>query len=86
MVLHGIFTILKLLGSILVIFLIVILFLLILLLFVPVRYEVHGENDEKTEVQGKIHWLFHIVSYRIEYKNEEMQQVLRIFGVPVWKK
>lgn len=86
MVLHGIFTILKLLGSILGILLLVILFLLILLLFVPVRYEVDGENNEKVQVHGKIHWLFHIISYGIEYENEEMRQVLRIFGVPVWKK
>ncbi len=81
-----IFTILKIIGMILGILLLVLLFLLCLLLFVPIRYEIRGENDEKTEFNGKIHWLFHIVTYGAEYENKEIRQVLRIFGVPVWKK
>lgn len=78
-------TILKMIGVILGILLLVLLFLLCLLLFVPIRYEIRGENDEKTEFHGKIHWLFHIVTYGAEYENKELKQVLRILGVPVWK-
>ncbi len=81
-----ILTILKFAGIGIGILLGIILLLLILLLFVPVRYDIQGENNENLQAKGKIHWLFHIVSFQISYENEEMKQVLRIFGVPVWKK
>ncbi len=78
--------ILKFLGIIVGILLAVLLVLLLLALFVPVRYDLWGENQEEMLVKGKIHWLFHIVSLQVSYENEELKQVLRIFGVPVWKK
>lgn len=79
-------TILKLIGMTLGILLLAVLFLLILLLFVPVRYDVQVQKEGKTKIHGKVHWLFHIVSYGAEYEEDELKQVLRIFGVPVWKK
>lgn len=81
-----ILTILKFAGIGIGILLAVILLLLILVLFVPVRYDIKGENSEKLQAKGKVHWLFHIVSFQISYENDEMKQVLRIFGVPVWKR
>ncbi len=81
-----IFTILKFAGIGIGIFLAIILLLLILVLFVPVRYDIRGENAEKIQGKGKIYWLFHIVSFQVTYENDEMKQTLRIFGVPVWKK
>lgn len=81
-----ILTILKFAGIGIGILLAVILLLLILVLFVPVRYDIKGENNEKLQAKGKVHWLFHIVSFQISYENDEMKQVLRIFGVPVWKR
>ena len=81
-----ILTILKFAGIGIGILLAVILLVLILILFIPIRYDVKGENNDKLQVGGKIHWLFHIVSFQITYENDKMQQVLRIFGVPVWKK
>lgn len=81
-----ILTILKFAGIGIGILLAMILVLLLLVLFVPVRYELNGENDENLLATGKVHWLFHIVTFRISYENGEMKQVLRIFGVPIWKK
>lgn len=81
-----ILTILKFAGIGIGILLAVVLLLLILALFVPVRYDVKAESDEKLQAKGKIHWLFHILSFQIWYENDEMKMVARIFGVPVWKK
>jgi len=81
-----ILTILKFAGIGIGILLAVILILLLLALFVPVRYDVKAESDEKLQAKGKIHWLFHILSFHICYENDEMKMVARIFGVPVWKK
>jgi hypothetical protein len=81
-----ILTILKYAGMGVGILLAIVLVLLILVLFVPIRYKVEGENKEALQAKGTVHWLFHIVTYRVYYENEELKQVLRIFGVPVWKK
>ena len=81
-----ILTILKFTGIGVGILLAIILFLLLLILFVPVRYRIDGENNEKMQAKGKVHWLFRIVSFHIDYENDEMKMAARIFGVPVWKK
>ena len=78
--------ILKFLGIGLGILILIALVLLLLVLFVPVRYEANGEKQEQMRGSGKIHWLFRIVSFQVTYENEEVKQVLRIFGVPVWRK
>ena len=81
-----ILTILKFAGIGIGVLLAIVLVILLLVLFVPVRYELNGENQEKLMAVGKVHWLCRLVTYQISYENEEMKQVLRIFGVPVWKK
>ena len=81
-----ILTILKFAGIGVGILLGIVLLLLILVLFVPVRYEAAGENKEKLQAKGKVHWLLHIVSFQVSYENNVTKMVLRIFGVPVWKK
>ena len=81
-----ILTILKYAGIILGGLLGILLILLLLVLLVPVRYDLHGVNKERMQAKGKIHWLFHIVSFQIVYENDEMKMAVRIFGVPVWKK
>ena len=81
-----ILTILKYAGIILGGLLGILLILLLLVLLVPVRYDLNGVNKERMQAKGKIHWLFHIVSFQISYENDEMKMVARIFGVPVWKK
>ena len=81
-----ILTILKFAGIGIGILLLILLILLLLALFVPVRYEVKGENNENLQVKGKVYWLFHIVSFQACYENNEMKMAVRVFGVPVWKK
>lgn len=81
-----ILTILKFAGISIGILLAIILVVLLLVLFVPVRYDLNGENQEKLKAEGKVHWLCRIVTYQISYEHEELKQVVRIFGVPVWKK
>lgn len=81
-----ILTILKFAGIGVGVLLAIVLLLLLLVLFVPVRYDITGENNDHLSANGKVHWLFHIVSFQISYENGEMKQVLRVFGVPVWKK
>ena len=81
-----ILTILKFAGIGIGILLAVVFFLLLLLLFVPVRYDLEGENYEKLLAKGKVHGLFRIVSFEVIYENNEMKMIVRVFGVPVWKK
>ena len=81
-----ILTTLKFAGIGIGILLAVILLLLLLVLLVPFRYDATGENKEKMQAKGKIHWLFNILSFQICYENDEMKMVARVFGVPVWKK
>lgn len=81
-----ILTILKYAGIGVGILIAIVLVLVLLVLFVPVRYEALGEREDKIHAKGKVHWLFHIVSFQISYENDELKQVLRIFGVPVWKR
>ena len=58
-----ILTILKFAGIGIGILLLILLILLLLVLFVPVRYDVKGENKENLQARGKVYWLFHIVSF-----------------------
>ena len=81
-----ILTILKFTGIGLGILLAIVLLLILLLLFVPIRYELEGENEEKLQAKGKIHWLFRIISFQICYEDNKMKMIARVFGVPVWKK
>ena len=81
-----ILTVLKYAGIVVGILIGILLILLLLVLLVPVRYDLDGENKEKLQAKGKVHWLFHIVSFQISYENDEMKMIARIFGVPVWKK
>lgn len=81
-----ILTILKYIGIALGIIFAAAVILLLFLLFVPIRYDVNGKKEEKISANGKVRWLFPAVSYRFIYENGKMKQVLRIFGVPIWKK
>lgn len=83
-----ILTILKVIGVGIGVIAAAVLILLLMALLIPIRYEIDGENEESEnlKIKGNIHWLFHIVSFQVSYENEEMKRVLRIFGVPVWKK
>ena len=63
-----IFTILKVIGIILLVVLALILTALLCVLFVPVKYRAVGSFDN-TDIRAKAHvsWLFHLFALHIEY-------------------
>ena len=66
-----IFTILKVIGIILLVVLALILTALFCVLFVPVKYRAVGSFDN-TDIRAKAHvsWLFHLFALHIEYADE----------------
>lgn len=66
-----IFTILKVIGIILLVVLALILTALLCVLFVPVKYRAVGSFDN-TDIRAKAHvsWLFHLFALHIEYAQE----------------
>ena len=66
-----IFTILKVIGIILLVVLALILTALLCVLFVPVKYRAVGIFDN-TDIRAKAHvsWLFHLFALHIEYAQE----------------
>ena len=58
-----------------------VLFLLCLVLFVPVRYKAAGRYFEnKTELEGRVSWLLHSISLKVESDGSEVSYILRVFG------
>lgn len=78
------FTVLKIIGIVILVLLGLILFLLLLVLFVPVRYRGKGSYQNGTFMTTlRVSWLLHIVSVTGAYQNEqELHLVLKIFGIP----
>lgn len=74
--------ILKIIGITLLVILGLFLFLLIVVLFVPVRYRFKGNYDDSFHCKGKITWLLHLVSIKIEVEKEVVTSI-RIFGIPL---
>ena len=66
-----IFTILKVIGIILLVVLALILTALLCVLFVPVKYRAVGSFDN-TDIRAKAHvsWLFYLFALHIEYAQE----------------
>lgn len=62
--LHIIFTILKILGIIVLVLLALIVLLVLCILFVPIRYSGNIDYHEKLIIDGKITYLFHLISFR----------------------
>ncbi len=74
--------ILKIIGITLLVIIGIILLLLLLVLFVPVRYRFKGSYDEKFLCRGKITWLLHLVSIRIDVE-DKVVTTIRILGIPL---
>lgn len=77
---HILLLILKIIGIILL----VVLALALLLLFFPITYigkiEFEGVNGNG---RMTVHWLFHILHFRINFHGSSINYVLRVFGIPV---
>lgn len=72
--------ILKIIGWILLTLLALFLLIVFLILFVPVRYRTEGSMEENIRVQGKVHWLLHILSFGFSYDEDGFSYTLRLFG------
>lgn len=75
-----IFTILKVIGIILLVVLTLILTALLCVLFVPVKYRAVGSFDN-TDIRAKAHvsWLFHLFALHIEYADETDGYIRLVF-------
>lgn len=86
--LHILLGILKVVGILLLILVGLVLLGILLLLFCPVVYE--GEAHKDASAYGgylKISWLFHILSFRMFFGNQEQGNgySVKIFGIPMEK-
>lgn len=78
--LHIILAILKIIGILILILLGVLLFLVIAVLAAPVTYRISGGWDRQLRLQGKIHWLYHIVGISIGMNDGEPEIGISLFG------
>ena len=74
--------ILKIIGITLLVIIGLLLLVLLVVLFVPVRYKFNGSYDEKFLCKGRITWLLHLVSVRIDVEEKVVTSV-RILGIPL---
>lgn len=75
-----IFTILKVIGIILLVVLALILAVVLCVLLVPVKYRAVGSFDN-TDIRAKVHasWLFHLFALHIEYARETDGYIRLVF-------
>lgn len=74
--------ILKIIGITLLIIAGILLLVLLLVLFVPVRYRFKGSYDGKFLCKGRITWLLHLISIRVDVE-EKVITSIRILGIPL---
>ena len=87
--LHILWLILKFILIILGILLGLLLLAVLFVLFCPVRYRVSAVKTEgdwkQTEGEGIVSWLFHGISLKAEWKDQQMEISFHLFGIPVDK-
>lgn len=85
-VLHILWTILKIAGIILLILLGLLLLVVLAVLFCPVVYQAEGRKDADSLCgRAGVSWLCHLISFKIWYENEEMDYSVRVFGISLKK-
>lgn len=83
---HIVLLILKIIGILLLSLLGIALFLILTVLFVPVRYKVRGEWHGQARAGVRVHWLFHMLSFRVDYDQKEgLCMKVRALGIPIWR-
>jgi len=76
-------TILRILGILVLALILLVLLVVSLVLLVPVRYQMWLKNREKPEIKVRLHWLLHLISFTAEYK-DELTYRLKILGFTVY--
>jgi hypothetical protein len=65
----------------------VVLCLALLLLFFPIKYIGKSDiRDKQVTYHCKFWWLLHIIHISVEGENADGQAVVRVFGIPVYRK
>ena len=87
--LHILWLILKFILIVLGILLGLLLLAVLLILFCPVRYKASAVKTEgslkQIEGEGVVSWLFHGISLRAEWKDQNLDLAFHLFGIPVDK-
>ncbi|MFW6015454.1 MAG: DUF2953 domain-containing protein [bacterium] len=79
-------TILKIIGLILLWFILIVIGLLLIIFFTPIRYRIKGSYDDKTLWgNAKISWLLKILTINIDQINSDTDIAINIFGIRVNK-
>lgn len=72
------FEILKIIGIILLVLLGILILAILLVLFYPVSYRIKGSYHKGLQMDGKITWLFHLLSMRFLMENQKEKLYLRV--------
>ncbi len=75
--------ILKIIGIILLWVIGIILLLAALIMFYPVSYKMQAAYEDSLYARVKVHWLFHLISVTLDYKDAGKKCILRILGIPI---
>ena len=85
--LHILWLILKFILIILGILLGLLLLAVLLVLFCPVRYKASAVKTEgelkQIEGEGIVSWLFHAVSLKVGWKDQQLSLIFYLFGIPI---
>lgn len=75
---------LKIIGITLLVVIGLFLLLVLIVLFVPVRYRIKGRYEDSLYLTGRITWLLHLLSIRVEVGEKTVTSV-KILGIPISK-
>lgn len=84
--LHIVLLILKIIGIILACLLGLCLLLVLCVLFVPLRYKGAVEKYGEIGAKANLSWLFHLVSFEMQYEGSEVDSGLRILGIKIGRR
>ncbi len=75
--------ILSIIGIVILVILGLLLLIAGLILFVPVRYAVRAEKEEKLKVCAKVYWLLHLLTVRFDYLEQGTVKI-KIAGITIY--
>mgnify|MGYP002727045480 CR=1 FL=1 len=77
------FLVLKIIGFILLGLLAFLILLLLAVLFVPIRYRVVAQYEEKAIARITAGWFLHLIGVRLMISDQEKSCKLKLFGIPL---